>query len=70
MSFWNHQTEPLALLQLNVGRLAAAHEIILSQAHSSNIDIILIQEPYIYKDLARKVTKKHPSYECFSPTDN
>lgn len=44
--------------------------IALSQAHSNHIDIILIQEPYIYKDLTRKITKRHPSYECFSPTDS
>ena len=69
MSSKNQQTGPLSILQLNVGRAAAAHEITLFQAYSNNIDIILIQEPYIYKDLTRKITKKHPSYECFSPTD-
>jgi hypothetical protein len=70
MRYQNYWTETLAILQLNVGRAAAAHEITLSQAYSNNIDVILIQEPYIYKDLTHKITKKHPSYECFSPTDN
>jgi hypothetical protein len=70
MRYRNHRSESLAILQLNVGRAAAAHEITLSQAYSNNMDIILVQEPYIYKDLTRKITKKHPSYEWFSPTDN
>jgi endonuclease/exonuclease/phosphatase (EEP) superfamily protein YafD len=70
MKFQNYQTDSLSILQLNVGRNGTAHEITLSQAFSNNIDVILIQEPYIYEDLIRKITKRHPSYECFSPTDN
>jgi endonuclease/exonuclease/phosphatase family metal-dependent hydrolase len=62
--------ESLSILQINVGRGVSAHEIALFQAYSNNIDIILIQEPYIFENLARKITKKHPSYECFSPTDS
>ena len=41
----------LSVLQLNVRHIPEAHEIDLSQAYSDNIDIILIQEPYIYKNL-------------------
>src|SRR3954463_2361865 len=63
------QKAPLKILQLNVGRAPAAHEIALTLAYTSDTDIILIQEPYIFKDLSRQITKKHPSYECFSPTD-
>lgn len=70
MRVQNQQTDPLLILQQNIGRSATAHEITLSQAYSNNIDIILIQEPYIYKGLTRKITKRHPSYECFSPTDS
>jgi ribonuclease HI len=70
----NHRKRPrkerVSILQLNVGRNPEAHAIALAQAHSNHIDIVLIQEPYIYKDLARKITKRHPSYECFSPTDS
>ena len=63
--------KPLSLLQLNVGRGGDTHEIALSLAHSANIDIILIQEPYVYQqDLSRRITKCHPLYECFSPTDD
>ena len=49
--------EPLTLLQLSVGRAKATHEIALSLAHSNNIDIILIQEPYIFSDLSQQITK-------------
>src|SRR4051794_1781539 len=36
--------KPLTILQANVGRGATSHEIALSLAHDSLIDIILIQE--------------------------
>ena len=71
MKHYNHlNKETLSILQLNVGRGSAAHEIALSQAYLSDVDIILIQEPYIFSDFTRKITKRHPSYECFSPTDS
>lgn len=60
----------LTILQLNVGRGAPAHEIALSLASEQTIDILLIQEPYIFSDYSRRITKRHPSYECFTPTDN
>jgi ribonuclease HI len=64
------RSKPLTLLQINVGRWPTPHEIALSLAFSENIDIILIQEPFISKDLSRRLTKRHPSYECFAPTDD
>jgi hypothetical protein len=69
--FQSHlKKETLSILQLNIGRAATSHEIALFQAYSNDIDIILIQEPYIFNNLTRKITKKHPSYECFSPIDS
>ncbi|KAI1003407.1 hypothetical protein K3495_g4797 [Podosphaera aphanis] len=32
--------------------------------------MILIQEPYIFRDPLRRITKRISSYECFSPVDN
>ena len=29
-----------------------------------------MQEPYIYRDYTRRITTRHPVYECFSLTDN
>jgi hypothetical protein len=63
-------TKPLSLLQLNTGRGGDSHEIVLAVAFLENIDVILLQEPYISLDLNRRITKRHPSYECFTPTDN
>ena len=63
-------SKPLSLLQVNVGRRPRPHEIALTLAFSDNIDIILIQEPFISDDLSRRLTKRHPSYECFAPTDD
>lgn len=61
--------KPLLILQINVGKGATTHEIALARAFESSIDILLIQEPYIYKDLTRKITKTHPMYETFTPLD-
>lgn len=71
MIYW-HSTrkEPLTILQLNVGRGPDSHVIALSLAFTNNIDVLLIQEPYIFSNLSRQITKRHPSYECFSPTDS
>jgi hypothetical protein len=62
--------KPLTVLQINVGRGATPHEIALSLANDSLIDIILIQEPYIFTDRKRKITKFHPMYESFTPLDD
>jgi hypothetical protein len=64
------QAKPLTILQANVGRAAIPHEIALSLASDSCIDIILIQELYIFTDLQRRITKSHPLYESFTPIDN
>lgn len=61
---------PLKLLQINVGKGGTNHESALTRAFEEKIDILLIQEPYLFSDLQRRITKRHPSYECFSPTDD
>ena len=61
--------KPLVLLQANVGKGAAAHEIALNTAYDEGIDIVLIQEPYVF-DYNRRISKKHPAFECFSPLDD
>src|SRR5271166_6659420 len=66
----NGLAKPLTILQANVRRGATPHEIVLSLANSSFIDIILIQEPYIFSDRSRKISKAHPMYESFTPLDD
>jgi hypothetical protein len=58
--------KPLIVLQINVGRGVTPHEIALSLANNSLIDIILIQEPYIFTDYRWKITKFHPMYKSFT----
>jgi hypothetical protein len=66
----NGPAKPLTIMQANVGRGATPHEIALSLANSSSVDIILIQEPYIFSDRTRKISKAHPMYESFTPLDD
>jgi hypothetical protein len=62
--------KPLIVLQINVGRGATLHKIALLLANDSFIDIILIQEPYIFTDYKRKITKFHPRDESFTLLDD
>jgi hypothetical protein len=63
-------TQPLIVLQINVGKGSIQQEIALAYAYAEKADILLVQEPYIYKDYTRRITTRHPAYECFSLTDN
>ena len=70
MSIYTHnknKARPITILSLKVGKESTNHELALNEAHLSLIDIILIQEPYISNDRPRRITKKHPNYEVFSP---
>lgn len=64
------QARPITILSLNVGKGAVNHEIALNEANLSSIDVLLIQEPFISNDRHRRITKKHPNYEAFSPIDD
>lgn len=61
---------PISILSLNVGKGAINREIALNVAHLLSIDVILIQDPYISNDRPRRITKKNPNYDVFSPTDD
>lgn len=58
------------ILQVNVGRSGQAHDIALSLGNQQRAHVIAIQEPWVFPDLGRKTTKRHPNYEVFAPTDN
>ena len=64
------QAKPLTILQVNVERAAIPHKIALLLALDFYINIILIQELYIFTDLQRRITKAHSLYESFTPIDN
>ena len=54
-------------MQVNVGRSSSAHDVALYLADENCIDILLIQEPWTYRDLSKQKNKTHKSYETFSP---
>ena len=60
----------LRLLQINVGKGGPSHDIALQLAYEDEYDILLVQEPWIYSDRTRRLSKKHPAYTCFSPTED
>lgn len=54
-------------MQVNVGRSSAAHDIALTYAQENQIDVVMIQEPWIYSDLSIRKTKSQNEFETFSP---
>lgn len=54
---------PLIIISLNVGRGTQAHEIALNEDNQISADVVLKQEPYIFSDRSRNITKRHPSFE-------
>ncbi|POS83824.1 hypothetical protein EPUL_004823, partial [Erysiphe pulchra] len=59
------QLPPSSLV--NVVRSPSAHDLALVTACNNEINILLIQEPWIFTDLALRRSKTHPSFEAFSP---
>jgi ribonuclease HI len=55
----------LQIMQANVGKGGPAHEAALNLAYERDIDILLIQEPWIHRELSRRISKKHPAFNCF-----
>jgi hypothetical protein len=51
----------MRIIQANVGRGSAAHDLLLSH----KADIVLVQEPWT--DMERQLTKTHPRYRLFGP---
>jgi hypothetical protein len=64
------QAKTLQVMQANVGRGSASHDIALGFACDHHFDIVLIQEPWIHRDKPRRISKKHPAYRCFSPVED
>ena len=58
------------VLQVNVGRSWAAHEAALQLAFEQHCLAVLIQEPWIFHDCSRRLSKHHPAYSQFSPIED
>ena len=53
----------------DVGRGGAANNLALQYAFEKECDLILIQEPWIGKDLDRRISKKHIGFQAYAPED-
>lgn len=60
----------LKIFQANVARGQPSHDLALALARAESADIIILQEPWIFPDLGKKVTKTHADFDTFSPTDH
>ena len=56
----------LQVLQLNVGQNWEAHETALQLAFENNCHVVLIQEPWVFSDRSRRLSKHHPSFHQFA----
>ena len=57
----------LRVMQANVGRGGANHDLALTLAFDDNCDLLLVQEPWIHTNLELRCTKTHRGFETFSP---
>lgn len=64
------QQKTLRIFQANVGRGQANHDLALALARADNIDIILLQEPWVLRNSEKRITKFHHDFDVFSPTDS
>ncbi|POS82676.1 hypothetical protein EPUL_004067 [Erysiphe pulchra] len=53
-------------MQANVGRGRISHNLALQLAQENNADVVLIQEPWTYRDLTSKQSVAHHNYDTFS----
>ena len=58
------------IFQANVGHGVDAHDIALNTAYEEGFEIILIQEPWVNKDITRRITRRHSRYQCHSPSED
>ena len=67
---YRKQLKVLSIMQANTGWGSETHNLVLSLATQNQIDIILIQELWIYRDRQYQLIKKYLAYECFSLIDD
>ncbi|KAI0998055.1 hypothetical protein K3495_g10135 [Podosphaera aphanis] len=66
----SEEKSALKILLVNVGRSSVAHELALQIAFQTRAVLLLVQEPYVSRDLNHRITCEHPSFECFTPVNN
>lgn len=61
----------LRLMQSNVRRTPATHDVALNLAWEAGYDVLLVQEPWTELNKhQRKLTKTHPGFDTFSPVED
>lgn len=60
----------LRIFQANVGKGWEAHEAALNLAYEHDYHIVLIQEPWVFRDRARRLSKHHSAFRQFTPVEN
>ena len=54
-------------MQVNVGRGGPANNLALVLACKEEVDVLLIQEPWIGANLEKRLSKRHRSYQAYAP---
>ncbi len=72
LHYHNHQVpkekrKNLRIIQVNVRRGEPANDLALALAFEEEIDILLIQEPWIAADLEKRLSKRNKSYQAYTP---
>ena len=52
-------------MQANIGRSGLPNDLALAMAFKQQIDMVLIQEPWVGANLDRKMMKKHNAYQTY-----
>lgn len=60
----------LKIFQANVARGQANHDLAIALAYTDSADVILIQEPWIFAEREKRITKQHREYDVFCPQDS
>lgn len=71
---YNHQApqekgKTLQIMQVNIGKGGLVNDLALALASEEEVDILLIQEPWIGADLERRLSKRHRSYQAYAPEE-
>lgn len=64
------QIKQLRIFQANVGRDWAAHEAALNLAYEHGHHVVLIQEPWVFRDPTRRLSKHNPAFRQLTPIED
>ena len=62
-------TKQLTVIQVNVRRGGPANDLALALGYKRDMNVIMIQEPWIGRELDRRMCKKHREYQAYASED-